>query len=139
LPVLPWTPNRWNALPSLWGAEIADDERQSLQPLETEPLPDTLYLGIDGTGVPMRASELTGRGGKQPDGSATTREVKLCTVWSAETRDEAGRPVRDQGSVTYTAAIESAPRWIQMKSHQHSSNGCCGRLLVVALPGLAVP
>ena len=90
------------------GAEVAEDERQSLQPLETEALPHTLYLGIDGTGVPMRASELTGRSGKQPDGSAKTREVKLCTVWSAESRDQAGRPVRDEGSVTYTAAIESA-------------------------------
>jgi len=34
--------------------------------------------------------------------------VKLCTVWSAETRDAGERPVRDEGSVTYTGAIESA-------------------------------
>jgi len=39
---------------------------------------------------------------------AQTREVKLCTAWSAETRDAQDRPVRDAGSVTYTAAIESA-------------------------------
>ena len=51
---------------------------------------------------------LEGRAGKQPDGSAKTREVKLCTVWSAEGRDEEGTPVRDAGSVTYSAAIESA-------------------------------
>ena len=49
-----------------------------------------------------------GRAGKQPDGSAKTREVKLCTVWSAEGRDADGTPVRDAGSVTYSAAIESA-------------------------------
>jgi hypothetical protein len=90
------------------GAEIAEDERQHVQPLEDAPLPATLYLGIDGTGVPMRASELKGRSGKQPDGTAKTREVKLCTVWSAESRDAADRPVRDEGSVSYTAAIESA-------------------------------
>jgi hypothetical protein len=90
------------------GSEIAEDERQSIEPLETEPLPATLYLGMDGTGVPMRASELNGRSGKQPDGSAKTREVKLCTIWSAESRDTADRPVRDKGSITYTAAIESA-------------------------------
>jgi len=67
-----------------------------------------LYLGMDGTGVSMRCTELEGRSGKQADGSAKTREVKLCTVWSAESRDAEGRPVRDEGSVSYSAAIESA-------------------------------
>lgn len=56
----------------------------------------------------MRASELAGRQGKQPDGSAKTREVKLVTVWTAELRDDKGAPVRDPGSVSYSAAIESA-------------------------------
>jgi hypothetical protein len=90
------------------GMEIAEDERYHQQPSGNDPLPSTLYLGIDGTGVPMRTSELNGRSGKQPDGSAKTREVKLCTVWSAESRDADDRPVRDEGSITYTAAIESA-------------------------------
>ena len=56
----------------------------------------------------MRAAELRGRDGKQPDGSSKTREVKLVTVWTAEGRDAAGTPVRDAGSVSYSAAIESA-------------------------------
>jgi hypothetical protein len=90
------------------GSEIADDEKQDLEAAVDLPLPSTLYLGVDGTGVPMRAAELEGRSGKQPDGSAKTREVKLCTVWSAEARDAENRPVRDEGSVTYTAALESA-------------------------------
>jgi hypothetical protein len=91
------------------GREIAKDERLVVEPLaEDEPTPPTLYLGMDGTGVPMRASELQGRTGKQPDGSSKTREVKLVTVWSAEGRDDEGTPVRDAGSVTYSAAIESA-------------------------------
>jgi hypothetical protein len=90
------------------GSEIAQDEKQEIKPIDGLPLPTTLYLGLDGTGVPMRASELQGRSGKQPDGSAKTREVQLCTVWSAETRDAKDRPVRDEGSVSYTAAIESA-------------------------------
>jgi hypothetical protein len=89
------------------GAEIAADERQDLQPAAT-PIPATLILGMDGTGIPMRRTELEGRAGKQPDGSARTREVKLCSVWSAESRDAKGIPVRDEGSVSYTAAIESA-------------------------------
>ena len=91
------------------GREIADDERRVAQsPPADEQIALTLYLGMDGTGVPMRASEVEGRAGKQPNGTAKTREVKLVTVWSAEGRDEDGTPVRDPGSVTYSAAIESA-------------------------------
>lgn len=91
------------------GAEIACDEREYVEPAgDSEPIAQTLYLGMDGTGVPIRKEELEGRQGKQPDGTAKTREVKLCTVWSAEGRDEKGTPVRDEGSVTYSAAIESA-------------------------------
>lgn len=90
------------------GLEIATDEKQDVAPRDEQPLPPTLYLGVDGTGVPMRVEELKGRCGKQPDGSAKTREVKLCTVWSAQARDAEDRPVRDEGSVSYTAAIESA-------------------------------
>lgn len=90
------------------GAEIARDEKQNCDALETAPLPKTLYLGMDGTGIAMRPQELVGRSGKQADGSAKTREVKLCTVWSAEAHDPHGTAVRDPGSVTYSAAIESA-------------------------------
>lgn len=90
------------------GVEIAEDEKLDVTPMGNQPLPSTLYLGVDGTAIPMRAEELRGRSGKQPDGSSKTREVKLCTVWSAESRDAEDRPVRDPGSVTYTAAIESA-------------------------------
>ena len=88
------------------GAEIAADERVCVDRLgEVAP---TMYLGMDGTGVPMRPSEVAGRAGKQPDGSAKTREAKVVTVWTAESRDEEGKPVRDPGSITYSAAIESA-------------------------------
>ena len=88
------------------GAEIAVDERQHVEKM-SEGAP-TMYLGMDGTGVPMRAQEVANRAGKQADGSAKTREAKLVTVWTAESRDQEGRPVRDPGSVTYSAAIESA-------------------------------
>ena len=88
------------------GREIAWNERSVVEP--QPPRAPTLYLGMDGTAVPMRKSELVGREGKQPDGSSKTREVKLVTVWSAEDRDDEGIPVRDAGSITYSAAIESA-------------------------------
>jgi hypothetical protein len=91
------------------GREIAEDEKQVVEPPGAdEPVAPTLYLGVDGTGVPVRKQELVGRPGKQPDGTAKTREVKLVTIWSAEGRDSEGTPVRDAGSVSYSAAIESA-------------------------------
>jgi hypothetical protein len=88
------------------GAEIAVDERQQVEK-RGEAAP-TMYLGMDGTGVPMRSEEIADRAGKQADGSAKTREAKLVTIWTAESRDEQGKPVRDPGSITYSAAIESA-------------------------------
>ena len=88
------------------GREIAEDERRVIEP--EAPSAPTMYLGVDGTGVPVRKQELKNRAGKQPDGSAKTREVKLVTVWTAEARDDKGQPTRDPGSVTYSAAIESA-------------------------------
>jgi hypothetical protein len=90
------------------GKEIAKDERVHTEPPDSLPLPRTLYLGMDGTGIPLRAAELVGRTGKQPDGSAKSGEVKLCTIWSAESLDAEGTPIRDEGSVTYSAALESA-------------------------------
>jgi hypothetical protein len=103
---IPVDPKQVERTAEALGREIAEDEGTFIEP--ASPVAPTMYLGMDGTGIPMRASELNGRKGKQPDGSAKTREVKLVTVWSAEGRDEKGIPVRDPGSVTYSAAIESA-------------------------------
>jgi hypothetical protein len=90
------------------GREIAEDEKHVVEPEADGELPSTLYMGLDGTGIPMCKSELDGRKGKQEDGSSKTREVKLVTTWSAEGRDEDGVPVCDEDSVSYSAAIESA-------------------------------
>lgn len=51
------------------GAEIAEQEQRGSEPLSGEPSAATLYLGMDGTGVPMRPTELRDRLGKEPDGS----------------------------------------------------------------------
>src|ERR1017187_3217859 len=88
------------------GAEIAAEEHNCVEP--AGDVAPTMCLGMDGTGVPMRNSEVAGRAGKQPDGSAKTREAKVVTIWTAESRDDQGKPMRDPGSVTYSAAIESA-------------------------------
>ena len=89
------------------GHEIAAAERAAVFAPEFPAAP-TMYLGIDGTGVPMRPSDLQGRRGKQDDGSARTREAKVIVIWTAEGRDEQGRALCDDGSATYSAAIDSA-------------------------------
>ena len=91
------------------GRQLAALARQA-PPAPAPPPAPTAYLGVDGTGGPVRASETAGRPGKQPDGSARTREVQLVVVWTAESRDDEHRPGRDPGAVSYTAAIESAAR-----------------------------
>jgi hypothetical protein len=90
------------------GEEIAEDERGPREPGKTSLLPQTLSLGVDGTGNAQPAEELAGAADKQPHGSAKPREVKLGTIWSAEPFEEQGIPVRGEGSVTYHAALESA-------------------------------
>ena len=89
------------------GREITAAERAQVFAREAPSAP-TMYLGTDGTGVPMRPKEVAGRAGKQSDGSARTREGKVIVLWTAEKRDEEGHAVRDAGSVTYSAAIDSA-------------------------------
>jgi hypothetical protein len=70
--------------------------------------PDMLYICIDGTGVPVIAAETEGRDGKASDGKASTREVKLCCVFTQTTVDEKGRPVRDPRSSSYLITFEPA-------------------------------
>ena len=73
-----------------------------------------MYLGLDGSGVPVRPAEVEGRRGRQPDGSAKTREVKLATLWTAETRDKAPS----------CAAILPVPEGVQ--SRQEWTSTLCG-------------
>ena len=91
------------------GREIAAAERSGKAFADEPPAAPTMYLGVDGTGVPVRKGETAGRPGKQPDGSAKTREAKLALVWTAQSRHpKTGHPQRDPGSVTCSGAIESA-------------------------------
>ena len=75
------------------------------QPPQAVPV---FYASVDGTGVPMMAEELTGRPGKQEDGSSKTREVKLGCVFTQQSTDEEGHPLRDPGSTTYISSFQSA-------------------------------
>jgi len=78
------------------------------------PLPDMLYIAVDGTGVPMVAAATKGRPGKGPNGQAHTREVKLACCFTQTTLDEEGHPVRDPGSSSYLATFEPAGRFRQL-------------------------
>ena len=65
-----------------------------------------MYVSGDGTGVPMCREELTGRKGKQPDGTAKTRQVYLGCVFTQHRTDEKGHPVRDHDSTTYVSSFK---------------------------------
>lgn len=66
-----------------------------------------MYVSADGTGVPMVPEELTGRRGKQADGTAKTRQVYLGCVFTQHKTDEKGHPVRDWDSTTYVSSFQS--------------------------------
>lgn len=72
-----------------------------------KPVP-RMYVCIDGTGVPVVKKETAGRQGKGEDGQAKTREVKMGCIFTQTGVDQKGRPVRDEGTTSYTGAIESA-------------------------------
>jgi len=65
-----------------------------------------MYVCMDGTGIPVVKKETVGRQGK--GGPPKTREVKLGCVFTQTAVDHEGRPVREEGSTSYTGAIEPA-------------------------------
>jgi len=71
-----------------------------------EPVPDMLYVAMDGTGVPMTPAETAGRSGKSPDGRARTREAKLAALFTQTRTDQDGYPVRDPGSCSYRVTLD---------------------------------
>jgi hypothetical protein len=90
-------------------AEAAAIAARTLVPLPPPaPVPDKLYVAIDGTGVPMMTAETDGRPGKGEDGKARTREVKLACAFTQTRVDDDGYPVRDPGSSSYLATFAPA-------------------------------
>ena len=72
------------------------------------PLPGTLYIEVDGTGVPMTPAETAGRPGKADDGRAHTREVKLACLFTQTKYGQNGRPVADPASASYLTSFQPA-------------------------------
>jgi hypothetical protein len=88
-------------------APAVQKQLEQASDIRPEPIP-VAYVEADGTGVPMRPEELAGRPGKQADGSAKSREVKLGAVFTQTRTDETGQPVRDYQSTTYVASFAKA-------------------------------
>ena len=65
---------------------------------------EILNIQTDMTGIPARPEELQDVKGKQPDGSAKTRQIKVGCVFT-QSRDTRGHPQRDPFSSTYIAAF----------------------------------
>jgi hypothetical protein len=97
------------------GSDIAQGEQREIQramqldlPIVAgQPVP-VLYVEMDGTGVPVVKAETEGRSGKVSGQPAHTREVKIGSVFTRATWDKEGYAIRDPGSTTYVAAIETA-------------------------------
>jgi hypothetical protein len=101
-----------NAAATVIAAEAAAVTARQVIPMPPAgPLPDKLYVAIDGTGVPMVAAETAGRAGKAEDGRARTREVKMAAVFTQTRLDQDGYPVRDPGSSSYLATFAPAPEF----------------------------
>jgi len=67
-----------------------------------------MYIEYDGTGVPVMKREVANRKGKQSDGTAKTREVKLGCIFTQTGTNIEGSPIRDENSTSYFGAIEAS-------------------------------
>ncbi len=100
------------------GADIEAREQAEIQRAKQLELPQVcapavpvLYIEMDGTGIPVVKAETEGRAGKAEGQPAHTREVKLGCVFTQTNTQPDGRPVRDEESTSYVAAIETAERF----------------------------
>ena len=115
-------------------AEAAAIRSRAIVPLPpAEPVPDMLYVEVDGTGVPVRASETEGRQGKADDGKASTREVKLARLFTVSRLDDDGRPVMDPGSSTYAFTFDGKDVFAGLVGAEYQRRGGGHFRQVVAL------
>ena len=103
------------------------------QPAEelTEGL--TVYVEMDGTGVPVVSKETEGHQGKHPEKPAMTREAKLGSVFTQTTVNEKGEAVRDERTTTYVGAITTAEKFGEMIETEAYRRGIEGASRTVIL------
>ncbi len=87
------------------------------------PVPDMMYAEVDGTGVPVRASETEGRAGKGEDGKAGTREVKPGRFFTVSRLDADGKPVMDDGSSTYAFSFDGKDALAELVQAEYLRRG----------------
>ena len=116
------------------GQEAAAIRERRIVPLPPpEPVPDMLYVEVDGTGVPVRASETAGRAGKGEDGKAGTREVKLARFFTVSGLDAGGKPVMDARSSTYVFSFDGKDALAELVQAEYLRRGGDHHRQVVAL------
>lgn len=100
------------------GVDIAKREQDQIRRAKQLELPEVcapvvpiLYVEMDGTGIPVVKAETEARAGKVEGVPAHTREVKLGCVFTQSGFDPEGRPVRDENSTSYVAAVETAEQF----------------------------
>ena len=105
-------------------AEAALLRARTIVPLPpAEPVRGMLYAEVDGTGVPVRASETEGRPGKDGDKQARTREIKLGRFFTVSRLDDDGRPVMDPGSSTYVATFDGKDALAELVEAEYLRRG----------------
>jgi hypothetical protein len=113
------------------GAEAQTWQERAGQPGACDA--SVLYVSGDGTGVPMRREELAGRKGKQPDGTAKTRQAYLGCVFTQHRTDEEGHPVRDHQSTTYVSSFKTIAEFGPMLRQEAIRRGMASAGKVVLL------
>lgn len=108
-----------------WAQTRKPDPKQQLIPV--------MYVSYDSTGVPMIREELVGRKGKQPDGTAKTREIKLGCVFTQHGCDEKGIPLRDTNSSSYVASFADAEDFGALMRHEAIRRGMAKAKVVVVI------
>jgi hypothetical protein len=127
------------------GGDIVAREQQEIRRAKQLELPEVcapaapvFYIEMDGTGLPVVKAETEGRVGKVAGQPARTREAKLGCVFTQTTTDKEGRPIRDEDSTTYTAAIEPAEQFGLRLYTEAWRRGCSRAKIKVVLADGAV-
>jgi len=84
----------------------------------------------------MRRAELAGVPGKQPDGSAKSKQVYLGCVFTQHGCDEKGHPIRDWQSTSYISSFDSVDYfgiWLRREALRRGMGGV--RQIVLLIDG----
>jgi hypothetical protein len=111
------------------GAELERTPRMVVSGVNTA----TVYISMDGTGVPVVKRELQGRRGKGNNGEAKSREARLGCMFTQTAHTEQGEPIRDEQSTTYVGAIETAEEFAQRIEQEAQRRNVDGARQVVVL------